>query len=381
MVLLDSNPDSQQSPIGLVAVFASALFVMACGGGDGTSPPGADDDGPTSVDTFCSIPQEELVSGGVARGGIPALVNPAFVSPNDPAVDYLLDSDRVIGLEIGGVFLAIPHNILWHHEILNLDDFGVSLAVTYCPLTGSSMVFDRTGVSGRLFGVSGLIYKNNLIMFDRRLDGGQESWFPQFLREGKCGPQDGNALLMYPSIEMRWDAWKALHPTTTVVSGNLSAGRDYTVYPYGDYEVLNNGETLFPQDPHDTRRPPKERVLGIPRDGGFGMAFPFTLLHDLGDKAVVHDDVQGTRDVVVFWSTDAATAVAFVPRVNGQTLTFEARDDGFFDVENGSEWTLQGRAISGPLEGSVLEGVSDAFISFWFAWSTFHPNTGLFEAR
>jgi hypothetical protein len=241
------------------------------------------------------------------------------------------------------------------------------------------MVFDRSAVEGRDFGVSGLIYKNNLIMFERRLDGGQESWFPQFLRGARCGPRDGQPLPMYPSIEMRWDAWKSLHPTTTVVSGELGIDRDYESYPYGDYEVLNNGETQFPQGLHDPRRPPKERVLGIPRDDGFGMAFPFTLLHDLGDKAVVHDDVQGSRAIVVFWSTDAEAAVAFLPSVNGQPLTFEARDDGFFDVENGSEWTMQGRAISGPLEGSVLELVSDAFVSFWFAWSTFHPNTGLYE--
>ena len=247
MVITDSKPGFSQSRIGLVAVFVVAFSVMACGGGDGTSPALPGDDGPTTIETFCSIPEAEIVSGGVARGGIPALLNPPFVAPEDPAADYLLESDRVIGLEIGGVFLAVPHNILWHHEIMNLDDFGVTLAITYCPLTGSSMVFDRTGVSGRTFGVSGLIYKNNLIMFDRRQDGGQESWFPQFLRGAKCGPQDGNELLMYPSIEMRWDAWRELHPTTTVVSGNLNAGRDYTFYPYGNYEDLNNGMTLFPQ--------------------------------------------------------------------------------------------------------------------------------------
>ena len=53
----------------------------------------------------------------------------------------------------------------------------------------------------------------------------------------------------------------------------------------------------------------------------------------------------------------------------------------FFDVENGSEWTLQGRAISGPLEGSQLELIDDAYISFWFAWATFHPSTALYYSR
>ena len=86
------------------------------------------------------------------------------------------DSDRVIGIEVGGQYLAIPHNILWWHEIVNFDDLGVLLSVTYCPLTGSSMVFDRSAVvDGDSFGVSGLLFNNNLIMFNRRADGAQSS--------------------------------------------------------------------------------------------------------------------------------------------------------------------------------------------------------------
>ena len=380
MATLKFEFDTQMRPFRSLAILSSAVFVLACGGGDGTSPPQQNDptSPPPEEESFCSIPESEIISGGVGRDGIPALRNPLFVAPDHREAGYLQDFDRVIGLEIGGEFLAVPHNILWWHEIVNLDNYGVPLAVSYCPLTGSSMVFDRTTVGGNDFGVSGLLYKNNLIMFERRSDGTQESWFPQFLRGARCGPLDGAPLPMYPSVEMRWDAWRTLHPETGVVSGIQGYGRDYFSYPYGDYEVLDNAETLFPQDEHDRRRPPKERVLGIPREHGFGMAFPFGLLQRLGDKAVVHDDVQGTRSIVVFWSTEAETAIAFVPRVNGQELTFEARDDGFFDIENGSEWTLQGRAIAGPLEGSMLELVSDAFISFWFAWSTFHPNTALF---
>ena len=69
--------------------------------------------------------------------------------------------------------------------------------------------------------------------------------------------------------------------------------------------------------------------------------------------------------------------MAFEPRANGQDLTFEIRDDQFFDVETGSEWTMAGKAISGSLVGSVLEPIPDAYVAFWFAWATFHPNTGL----
>ncbi len=184
---------------------------------------------------------------------------------------------------------------------------------------------------------------------------------------------------MYPSTEMIWVAWRALHPETLVVSGELDLGRNYRAYPYGNYEAIDNAETLFLNPDIDGRRPPKERVLGIPRGEGFGMAFPFTLLAALGDKVAVHDDVQGTRSVVVFWSTEGESAVAFRPRADDQQLTFEVRDAQFFDVETGSAWTMAGKAISGPLIGSVLEPVSDAYVAFWFAWATFHPNTGLLE--
>ena len=90
---------------------------------------------------------------------------------------------------------------------------------------------------------------------------------------------------------------------------------------------------------------------------------------------VVHDDVQGSRPVVVFWSSQAQAAVAYTPAANGQSLTFEVRDGKFFDVETGSEWTLEGLAVAGPHEGAMLEPVADAYMAFWFAWATFQPNT------
>ena len=366
--------DPYQRLFSPVAILAFAVAVSACGGGDGTSPT-VIGDLPPDDDTFCSIPEDEIFSGGVGRDGIPALLNPPLVAADAPQAEYMRDVDRVIGIEAGGQFIAVPHNIGWWHEIVNFDDFEIPLAVSYCPLTGSSMVFDRSSVQGSDFGVSGLIYNNNLIMFDRRNDGTQESFFPQMLRGARCGPLDGAPLAMYPETEMRWRAWRELHPETLIVSGVLGLGRDYRSYPYGNYEAINNAETLFPNEEIDNRRPPKERILGIPREHGFGMAFPFSVLEARGNKAVVHDDLQGTRSVVVFWSTEAESAVAFEPRANGQALTFEVRDDKFFDVETGSEWTMAGEAISGALVGSVLTPIPDAYVVFWFAWATFHPNT------
>ncbi|MEX0601117.1 MAG: DUF3179 domain-containing (seleno)protein, partial [Rhodothermales bacterium] len=137
---------------------------------------------------------------------------------------YLVDDSRVIGLHFDGKPTAIPHNILWHHEIVNLNGSDMDLAVTYCPLTGSSMAFDRADLNGAEFGVSGLLFKNNLTMYDRRSG---ESLWPQMNREAGCGPNAGTALTMFPVVEMTWGGWRELHPDTEVISANTGFSRGY----------------------------------------------------------------------------------------------------------------------------------------------------------
>ena len=235
------------------------------------------------------------------------------------------------------------------------------------------MVFDRTAAGGVEFGVSGLIFQNNLILYDRTED---QSLWPQMMRGARCGPRDGQMLEMLAAIEMRWDAWVDLYPDTKVISISTEFTRNYQQYPYGDYESLNNARVLFPQGDFDDRRPPKERVLGIPFVDGGGMAFAFNALDSAGDRKVVHSEADG-EDIVVFWDRSSKAAVAFRTTVGGQALTFGVVEGRYIGVETGSEWTLEGRAISGSMEGQRLVQVPEAYVSFWFAWATFVPDTGL----
>ena len=363
----------------LCSVLALAtVAAAACSGDGGTSPGGG---GGGSSLTLCQEIQDNVISGAV-RDGIPALSNPDLIPPDHRDADYLLPTDRVIGIEIDGEYLAFPHNILWWHEIANMDEFG--LAVTYCPLTGSSMVFHRAVVAGAEFGVSGLLFKNNLVMHDRASPGLEESLWPQMLAAGRCGPSEGLDLVMYPALEIEWADWKALHPDTRVLSGATGFARDYTLYPYGDYEVESNYSTLAPVEKFDGRRQPKERILGIPFvDGQGGIAFPFGALRDaaVGDLAVVHTILgdgnggQGGVDpVVVFWDGGAAAAMAFTPATATRDLTFEVRNGAFVDVETGTQWSIEGKGLSGPLAGDQLRTIAEGYVSFWFAFSQFFPN-------
>ena len=322
----------------------------------------------------CSIPTGFVADGGPGKDGIPALTNPALVAPGDATLAYLRDTDRVIGLHIGSEFIAVPINILWWHEVLNLDRGEVHLAITHCPLTGSSLVFDRSAVGNVAFGVSGLLYMNNLMMYDRTTP---QSLWPQMARGARCGPRDGTALPLFPAVEMRWANWRALHPATTTVSGATGYPRDYTAYPYGSYDIEINAQLLAPIPHLDTRRNPKERVLGIV-SGAASAALPFGALRALGEVAAVHLTVGGTP-AVVFWNREAESAAAFVPVLDGVPLTFRAAGSRLVDEQEGGTWSADGRALSGPRAGRQLASVPDAFVAYWFAWAAFHPETALWS--
>lgn len=353
---------------------AALLSVVGCSsteapaGGAGGDPVGP----PPSQRIECSIPTNQVFSGGVDRGQIPDLTEPTLVPVGHPDADYLLDSDRVIGLSLGGEWVAVPHNILWWHEIAHFDPApGERLVVTYCPLTGSSLVFDRGTVTR--FQVSGLLFNNNLMMVDVET----ESLWPQMSRGARCGPRDGDPLRTLPSIEMRWDAWRALHPDTKVVSGQTGFSRDYTLYPYDLYEHPD-APPLLPVE-LDRRRRIKERVLGVPGTTAPGIAFPFFELEKAGEVAAVHETVDGVP-IVVLWDGSAQAAAAYRPEVDGRPLHFAVVDGEVRDAETDSRWRIDGSATDGPLAGRRLAPITDSFVAFWFAWAVFERGTAIWEA-
>lgn len=353
------------------AVVAAGLVVAACGD-PGIATVTIEDDG-----LVCDLDASFLADGGVGRDGIPALTDPTFL-PAEPRVDatsYFLPTDRVIGYWTGEEWLVIPHNIMWRHEIVNLPE----VTITYCPLTGSALAFARSSVGGAEFGVSGLLYNANLILYDRTQP--DESYWPQMLGQARCGPRSGQDLTRVPVYEMTAEAWFALHPGSKVLAltPDMFDPALYFFSPYGSaYENPHNPDYLgFPMT-LDERRPPKERVLGIPGDGGPARAYPFLAMDAVGTTAVF-DLEHGGQAAVVLWDGQRRSAMAFEAAVNAQPAAFRATASGFEDSVTGTTWTVDGTAVAGPLAGSGtrLRPLTDAYVAFWGSWAAFHPNTEL----
>ena len=353
----------------LVAV-TLALGSFACGGGNGALDSFAPS---TDGGSNCLVPSSQLVNGGPGRDGIPALTNPRRV-PAASGDSFLSPDALVLGVVFGGEARAYPHNVFWWHEIVNDVVGGHPIVLSYCPLTGSGMVYDPV-IEGQTlsFGVSGLLFDNNLVLFDRASD----SLWSQMRVEGICGRFARTVPVLLPVVQSTWAAWKALHPETTVVSFDQGFSRNYNQYPYGNYDRVGDTSLLFPQSFVDPRRPAKELVLGI-RQGAAAKAYAYG---GLGDRTAVND-VVGDRAVVVVYDADAQMARAFSRDVAGSRLSFEVVEDRAFpfhlrDAETGSLWDLGGTAVSGPRTGARLEPVA-TYSAMWFAWAAFNRGTELF---
>ena len=337
---------------------------------------------------------DEIRSGGPPPDGIPSIDDPVFVPAAD--VDFLAENEAVLALTVNGESRAYPVQIIMWHEIVNDTVGGVPVAVTYCPLCNSALVYDRdVGDLVLEFGTSGLLLNSSLVMYDRQT----ETLWSHFTGAGIVGELTGVELETQPVATVAWSTWRDAHPDGLVLSRDTGFDRSYGRNPYPGYDDADSLPFLFEGDV-DGRYTAMTRIVGIERDDD-ALAVPFFVLEESG---VVEADLAGS-ELVVFWAPGTASALdafevadgddvgatgVFVPVVDGRTLSFGAAGDdadggaggldgAFVDAETGSTWNVLGQATDGPLVGAELEAVAHVD-TFWFAWAAFRPDTEIIES-
>lgn len=205
-----------------------------------------------------------LYAGCPARDCIPALTSPAM----EPVADADIPAGIMgILVTLDGESRYYPYNILVWHEIVN-DQIGDAVfAVTYCPLCGSGMVMNRrVGERTLTFGVSGTLFESNLMMYD-------DSTFTLRSQAGGravVGMLTGTELELLPMQLLTVEEVRERYPSALAMSRSTGHDRDYSRYPYGDYE--KNDRILFPVSKVDDRFPLKE-LFFVFRAGNKSVAF------------------------------------------------------------------------------------------------------------
>lgn len=342
---------------------------------------------PARVDGSLPVSTGEFARS-TAPDAIPAITDPAFGDDwrdLDHVGTWLIDNDPIIGVDRSGTQRAYPLRVLNWHEVVN-DTLGGPLLVTYCPLCRSGVVARRL-VDGEptVFGVSGLLWRGNNVLYDRRTG----SLWSQLAARAIRGPMTGQRLELVPSTLTTWQKWRQRYPgsavllppphSTTVASdsGSMAGIRDYA---NGLGDLYGSHDGLPPKVSFDDDRlSPKAMVVGV-QFNETARAYP---LRVLAAEQVINDTVGEVPVVVAAGgaSTASPTLVAYVRVVAGTELRFSPIDEEHM-AAGGSRWTIDsGRAIDGPYEGVRLRRANEATTMFWFAWLGFHRETSVYSAE
>ncbi|MDP2837710.1 MAG: DUF3179 domain-containing protein [Candidatus Moranbacteria bacterium] len=261
------------------------------------------------------------LSGGPGKDGIPAIDEPKF----EPISTFSRsDSVQAIVIRDGESVKVYPYHILVWHEIVNDTVDGVSVAVTFCPLCGSAIVYNRRLPDGTSsFGVSGGLLESNMIMYDRS----SETLWQQSTGKALAGRYFGQTLERIKFQLMTMGEIRVKYPNAHVLSEQTGHRRNYLSNPYSGYDT--NEDFIFSPSMQDARYPAK-------------MIFVAFIVND--------------RAVSAPW--------------------LELKEGGVYDTEvDGRKVTL--RKQNGELSVTDMDGQEIPFyFEMWFSWAVQHQTDG-----
>ena len=278
------------------------------------------------------VVREDILPGGPAKDGIPSLTHPQTAAISE--ADFLAGDSRVVGVTIDGKSRAYPIGVLNYHEAVN-DTLGEThFMVIYCPLCDSVSVVDRTlDEKTYEFGISGMLYRSNVVLYDRT----DQALWSQIGLIALSGPNAGRSLRHLDQWEITtFDQWRQAHPESTVMTFNTGHRRNYIRNPYAGYFENDRVHGSFDRFDLDKRMANKTRVIGV-KLNGVARAYVIDKLIENGQTTV--------RDTM-----------------GGQAIELSV------DGETGTV-----KVINVPEDAQVVH-------TFWFAWASFHPETEIYEA-
>jgi Protein of unknown function (DUF3179) len=298
---------------------------------------------------------EEITWGGVVKDGIPSLDGPEMIGAAE--AEYLRDDDLVFGISINGDVRAYPLRIMGWHEMFNDLIGGVPVALAYCTLCGSGILFETT-VKGRakpfVFGSSGFLYRSNKLMFDRET----LSLWNQFTGRPVVGALADSEIVLAqrPVVIATWADWRAANPGTTVLSLDTGHRRDYgSGVVYSDY--FASKDLMFPTNVDQSRQRQKDYVFGLRLFGG-AKAWPLTAF---SKTPVINDSLAG-QPVVLIGDPDGRSVRAY----ERGSEVFSGAGRALLGAD-GAVWAVTEEALLAP-DGRSLARLAGQ-ISYWFAWN------------
>jgi hypothetical protein len=296
------------------------------------------------------------------QDAIPSIDDPTFAESFNGT-----DDETVLVVETDGTARAYPTRILQNHEVVNNSDDSGPFAVTWCPLCGSGVVYDRR-IDGRTltFGVSGKLVDNDLVLYDRET----ESEWKQ--SSGRClaGPLSGTELTVLSARTTTLGAFRERYSDGVVLQVPEWKSGDYGTDRFADYAdtdyVGPGGDARLGESIDDWAYDfgPKAVTLGLTIDG-HARGYPRPVVERAGGAVT---DTLGDTAVVVFATPSGAFAYE-------GTGTFEPTPEPGRFLADGTVWD----AVTGEAEDGRKLAALPSRRLFAFAWRDDHGPDAFYE--
>lgn len=306
------------------------------------------------------VPIDKLIISQLPPDPIPSIDAPYFQVLDDKN----LNSDEIVFVyRYEDIVKVYPQRIMEVHEIVN-DKIGDHyFAITFCPLTGSALAWTRE-INGEVteFGVSGHLYNENLIPYDRNTNSFWSQMSLQSIKGIHAGFALKNGLLLstsastiqqsYPSALVLVDtsvfSKKNVNNSLKQANKSIESNVKQELFSGDYFGIANHGIS------HD------DEVLLFNYD-------------NFVDSVSLIQINYGKSNLLVAGSKTLQFIVAFKNNTIGSDILFHPIQNALpiiFGDNKGNRYDLSGLVVSGPLAGSRLTSPI-SYTAHSFAWDLF----------
>jgi len=346
----------------IISYLLVVIFFWGC---SKTNPYSQEGNSANQLEYGWSVPVDELVLSQLPFDRIESIDNPHFEILNNVNI---VRNETVYIYQFGDTVKIYPETILAGHEIVN-DRIGNHFyAITYCPLTGSAIAWNRE-LNGTIseFGVSGHLYNENLIAYDRN----DTSYWSQMLHRGIKGMNDGEVLENKQLLGTLGATAEKLFPDALVlvdslghicsdsICGRHKVNRDFGKPTGNDSTVLTLSGDYFGVVNTDIINGGKNALL--------------TNYNIFADSISLYQTNFGNLDIIILGSNALQFIVAFENNTNIPSTKFYAIHNSLpiiFGDTNGNKYNIMGVIVSGPDIGKRLQSPK-SYSAHPFAWELF----------
>jgi hypothetical protein len=315
----------------------------------------------TPHDTWL-VDTENLLYMGSEKDRIQSIDTPVFVPIQNI---HLNDKDLVFSIHMDGITKVYPHSVMGMHEIVNDQIGNYYYAVTYCPLTGSGIAWNRT-INGKVteFGVSGMLFKDNLIPYDR------DTFSNWSQMKGVCinGELIGYEAEALPLVTSTFGMIKKAYPDAMIL--------DHEACDEGICENVRS-ERDFGEPGDAIDLPPDKRYFGIIDD-------PKLLVFDIeffNDTVQIYQANFNSHKLLIVGDKNEQYFSAFIYDEDLGANAFYAVQNNLPNIMNddtGNIFDMFGNVVSGPAAGKRLLS-PHAYRAHTFAWQAIFSEIYIYE--